>query len=94
MNNPDGDNVAEIKAYLRISIAIQGPGDNAVSLAEAPITKNASLPTIMPASLAKAYKQINICLLEAQGIPDMDLAVLSTTTTNCFVSAEWGKKKL
>lgn len=65
MNNPEGDNVAEIKAYLRVSIAVQGPGDNAVSLSEAPITKNANLETIMPASLAKAYKQINIGLLEA-----------------------------
>jgi hypothetical protein len=32
MNDPDGDNISEIKAYLRISIAIQGPNDNAVRL--------------------------------------------------------------
>lgn len=48
----------------------------------------------MPASLSKAYKQINIGLLTAQCIPDMDLALLSKITTNCYITAKWGKKEL
>lgn len=34
LNNPEGEDPSEIKAYCKVSIAIQGPGDSSVKLEE------------------------------------------------------------
>jgi hypothetical protein len=34
ISNPESQDNKEIKGYLQLSIAIQGPGDNAVKLSE------------------------------------------------------------
>jgi len=43
----------------------------------------------MPASIAKEYKQVSVGILTAQHLPEMDIALLSSTVTDAFVKTEW-----
>ena len=73
LSNPECHDKSEIKGYLQVSIAVQGPGDNAIKLAEAPgLVDTSAIEVMMPASIRKDYKQIEITIIEAHNLPKMD----------------------
>ena len=58
---------------MRMSIAIQGPKDNAVRLADSDGLEDSSeMEVLMPASIKKDYKQLELTVVEAQNLPKMD----------------------
>ena len=55
-----------IKGYFRLSIAVQGPGDSSVRLTDAAGGESfEDQEVLMPASIRKEYKQINIGIIQA-----------------------------
>lgn len=49
---------------------------------------------MMPASITKAFKQINIGILSAEALPEMDRSLLTDHDLNVYVSLKWQKKEL
>lgn len=88
LSNPEAHDKSEIKGYLQISIAVQGPGDNAVRLEAASGLQDPSEVTVlMPASIRKDYKQLTISVIEAQNLPKMD----TFGTIDAYVKAVFNK---
>jgi len=67
LSNPDGGSAADIKGYVKLSIAVQGPGDSSVRLTDAAggVDNFRDQEVLMPASIRKEYKQVNISIIEA-----------------------------
>lgn len=72
ITNPESTEKTDIKGYLQLSIAVQGPGDNAVKLSDEPALGDSKESILMPASIKKTYKQLSVSILEAWGLPKMD----------------------
>ena len=56
LNNPDSDDMSIIRAYVQISVNVQGPGDSSVRLEPAGSEEDPEKKVLMPSSLSKAYK--------------------------------------
>ena len=54
--NPEGEDFSEITGNLKISIAVQGPGDEQVQLNDQGGPDNASDAVLMPAQIKKEFK--------------------------------------
>ena len=64
-----------MKGYLKISLAIQGPGDSSVKLTDTPIgtlEDSTNQEVMMPSSLRKDFKQLNITFVKGQYFSKMD----------------------
>ena len=84
---------SEIKGILQISIAIQGPDDKAIVLEEAQGLENSEdAEVLMPASIRKAYKQMNISILRAEHLPKMDIGIMGGSI-DAYVETTFMKHK-
>lgn len=65
LSNPEGKDFNEITAYLRVSVSVTGPGDDAVTLNDDGLDslKNDGDNVMIPASIRKQYKQLHFKLL-------------------------------
>ena len=58
--NPEGEDFSEITGNLKISIAIQGPGDEQVQLSDQAGPDSIGDVVLMPAQIKKEFKQLKI----------------------------------
>lgn len=56
LNNPESDDFSEISGYLKLSINVQGPGDEQVQLDDQSGADAADAKVMMPASIKKEFK--------------------------------------
>ena len=57
LTNPESSDPNAIKGYLKMSVAIQGPGDSSVKLTDDPGLENSEESQVMmPSSIKKEYK--------------------------------------
>ena len=90
LNKPDSADSSAIKGFIKASIAVQGPGDSSVRLVDATSTSEANESVMMPASIRKAQKQVNISILKAEKLPKMD----TFGGIDAFFQTKWKKKWL
>ena len=67
LTNPDAKDYNAIKGYIKLSIAVQGPGDSSVRLTDSVggLENSEDQEVMMPASIRKEYKQVNISIIQA-----------------------------
>jgi hypothetical protein len=66
LTNPDSADPNLIKGYLKMSVAVQGPGDSSVKLTDDEGVENSEEQQVMmPSSIKKEYKQVVISFIEA-----------------------------
>ena len=98
MNLPSSANYKEIRALLRVSVAVQGPGDPSVKLEGAQGFESTEKHQIMmPLSITRQYKEFSIGILTAQNLPKMDelfTRVMTSFDLNCFVRLKWMGKSM
>lgn len=66
--NPESDDFSDITGNLKISISVQGPGDEQVQLNDQS-GPDASDAVLMPAQIKKEFKQLKIRFIQAQQLP-------------------------
>ena len=72
LTNPDSADPNSIKGFLKVSVAVQGPGDSSVKLVDDEGADTEEQQVMMPSSIKKEYKQVVISFIEAQKLPKMD----------------------
>lgn len=72
MFNPEGEDFSEITGNLKISIAVQGPGDEQVQLNDQTGPDAADSVVLMPAQIKKEFKQLKIRFIQGEKLPKMD----------------------
>ena len=70
--NPEGEDFSNITGNLKISIAVQGPGDEQVQLNDQSGPDSAGDEVMMPAQIKKEFKQLKIRFIQAEKLPKMD----------------------
>ena len=70
--NPEGEDFSAVAGNLKISIAVQGPGDEQVQLNDESGPEAANQDTLMPAQIKKEFKQLKIRFIQADKLPKMD----------------------
>jgi hypothetical protein len=70
--NPESENFSDITGNLKISISVQGPGDEQVQLNENSGPEDPNQQVMMPAQIKKEYKQLKVRFITAAGLPKMD----------------------
>lgn len=88
--NPESDNFSEIVGNLKVSIAVQGPGDEQVQLSESSAPEDPNQTVMMPAQIKKEYKQLKIRCIQAEGLPSLD----NFGTVDAFVSTQFMGKSM
>ena len=67
LSNPESEDFNEIRCYLKLSIAIQGPGDEQVALNDqAGLENTENQEIMMPASIKKEFKQIKFRFIKGE----------------------------
>jgi len=56
LSNPDSSDKNAVKGYIKLSVSVQGPGDNSIRLTDSSGEKFESKEVMMPASIKKDYK--------------------------------------
>ena len=88
--NPEGDDFSEITGHLKISIAVQGPGDEQVQLNDQSGPDNADQVMLMPAQIKKEFKQLKIRFIQAEKLPKMD----TFGTIDAYIKGNFQGKKI
>ena len=88
--NPESSNFSEITGNLKLSISVQGPGDEQVQLTENAALDDPNQLVMMPAQIKKEYKQLKIRFITAYGLPKMD----RFGTIDAYVYTEFMGKKM
>mmetsp|Transcript_40372 Transcript_40372/g.52910 ORF Transcript_40372/g.52910 Transcript_40372/m.52910 type:complete len:170 (+) Transcript_40372:543-1052(+) len=70
--NPEGEDFSDITGNLKISIAVQGPGDEQVQLNDQAGPDSIGSVVLMPAQIKKEFKQLKIRFITAEKLPKMD----------------------
>lgn len=83
--NPEGEDFSTITGNLKISISVQGPGDEQVQLNESTGPEDPNSLVMMPAQIKKEYKQLKIRFITAQGLPQLDTM---GGTIDAFIQAQ------
>lgn len=58
--NPEGEDFSEITGNLKISMSVQGPGDEQVQLNDQAGPDSVDQVVLMPAQIKKEFKQLKI----------------------------------
>lgn len=86
--NPEGEDFSEITGNLKISIAVQGPGDEQVQLSDQSGPDSADAAVLMPAQIKKEFKQLKLRFIQANNLPKMD----TFGTIDAFVCGKFNGK--
>ena len=70
--NPEGEDFSAVAGNLKISIAVQGPGDEQVQLNDEAGDQGADAATLMPATIKKEYKQLKIRFIQIENMVNVD----------------------
>ena len=70
--NPDSTEFNAVSGYLKISVAVQGPGDNQVQLKDQVGPDKEDSQILMPAQVKKEFKQLKIRFIQATNLPKLD----------------------
>ena len=84
--NSESSDPNEIKAYLKVSISVQGPGDNSIKLEEGDCDDS---NVMTPPSLKQEQKQINLTVISIDGLPVCDDNILSSSDVNVYFKTQW-----
>ena len=88
--NPEGADFSEITGNLKISIAIQGPGDEQVQLSDQSGPDSIGEIVLMPAQIKKEFKQLKIRFISAEKLPKMDMI----GTIDAFIEGKFQGKTI
>jgi len=94
LSNPESDNFSEITGNLKVSISVQGPGDEQVQLNESTGPEDPNQTVMMPATIKKEYKQLKIRFITATGLPRMDTGFLGGGTIDAFIRTKFQGREM
>ena len=89
--NPEGEDFSAVAGNLKISIAVQGPGDEQVQLNDESGPEAANQDTLMPAQIKKEFKQLKIRFIQADKLPKMDTFL---GTIDAYIQTKFQGKKM
>lgn len=93
LNNPGGENFAEICGYVKVSISVAASGDEQVQITDD--TSGKEDPDIlMSPSLNPTFYQIKLRFLQAQGLPMMDSGIMTKSKIDAYIKCTFKKKKM
>jgi len=93
MFNPEGANFSDISANLKISIAVQGPGDEQIQLKDQEGPDKPGQQVLMPAQIKKEFSQLKIRFIQAQHLPNLDImGTIDAMITTEFFGKKWKTK--
>jgi len=88
--NPEGEDFSEITGNLKISIAVQGPGDEQVQLNDQTGPDSIGEVVLMPAQIKKEFKQLKIRFIQGEKLPKMDMF----GTIDAFIQCKFNGKEM
>lgn len=88
--NPEGEDFSAITGNLKISMAVQGPGDEQVQLSDQAGPDSVDQVVLMPAQIKKEFKQLKIRFIQAEKLPKMDMF----GTIDAYIKGKFQGKKI
>ena len=88
--NPEGEDFSEITGNLKISMSVQGPGDEQVQLNDQAGPDSVDQVVLMPAQIKKEFKQLKIRFIQAEKLPKMD----TFGTIDAYITGKFQGKKI
>jgi len=92
LNNPAGENYADVAAYMKISISITGEDDEPVELKEDDAEEEGN--AFMPSSIKSKFTQLKIHIFRGENLPRLDFSVLSKGSMDAYLKCKVGNRTL